>query len=206
MIPWEGPWVDFAVSKFLGRRSGFQIRCEKAKIFRWSRASFKTMTVGVEKQRSLLTTGPGSVCLERPLFLTIDLADLHFTEGLNLASFFSSGPLATGLEGKFSLTRLRVSFSGNGSEDLIRILRCTSDDFSLRGGLALNDKRLTKAHLYLSLASSRLKTLPLPIRSRMSKEKGGWAAMHIVYFQNQLTFSGRRGPIFQAKWQGQGLG
>ena len=206
MIPWEGPWVDFTLSKFLGRRSGFQIRCEKAKIFRWSRASFKTMTVGSEKQHSLLTTGPGSICLGKSALLVIDLEDLQLTEVYRFAGVLSSWPLAKGLEGRVSLKRLRASFSGDCSEGLIRILSCTSDDFSLRGGLAFKNRHITKAHLYLSLAPSRLKKLPRLIRSSFSDEKKGWAGVHIVFYKNQLTFSGRYGPLFQAKWQSPGLG
>ena len=174
-VPLEGPWADFAVSKFLTHQTGLPIRCEKTKIRQWSRVSFLAV---------------------------IDRKDLQLAEVFDAAHVLFSSPIAKGLEGTLSVDQPRIGFSGNHSGGLIHILRCESDGLSVRGGLVLKDKRLIKAHLYLSLAPSRLKKLPSLIQSRLSEVKGGWAAIHMVYYQDQLTLIGHRGPLFQAKWQG----
>ena len=175
VVPVEGPWADFAVSKFLTDRMGLPIRCEKTKIFQWSRISFIAL---------------------------IDRKALRLREALHASSIFSSLPIAEGLEGTLAVDRPLVGFSGNRSGGLVRILRCESDGLSLRGGLELKDKQLVKAHIYFSLSPSRLKKLPLTVRSRLSQVKGGWAAVHIVFYQEQLTLIGRHGPLFQINWQG----
>ena len=174
-VPIGGPWADFAASKFLTHQTGLPVRCKNTKILRWSKVSFLAV---------------------------IDRRDLRLMEVFRAARVLSSSPIANGLEGILSVDQLRVGFSGDRSEGLVRILRCESDGLSVRGGWAFKDARLTKAHLYLSLGPARLKKIPPLIRSRLRAVGGGWAAMHIVLCQNQLTFIGHHGPLFQAKWQG----
>ncbi len=206
VVPFKGPWADFAASKFLSGRIDLPTHLEKVEVFRWSQVSFRTMALDTKNGYPFLVAGPGMIDVGQSRSGLIDLENLRLAEAFHPASLFTSWPIAKGLEGEFLLSRLRVRLSGNRSRGLIRFLQCESDDFSLRGGLVLKDRRITKMHIYLSLASSRLKKIPPQIRSRMSEQRRGWAAVHIVFYQNQLTFVGRHGPLFQAKWQGQGLG
>ncbi|OIO38552.1 MAG: hypothetical protein AUJ71_02710 [Candidatus Omnitrophica bacterium CG1_02_49_16] len=202
VVPLQGPWVDFSISKLLDQKTGFLIHCHKTKIRGWAQVSFDSLSVSAQGQPNLFVTGSGSIDFKKSHLTQVYLEHVRPGGSFCSTGIFSSWPIARGLDGKFLVNQLKAGVTDIHSEGLIRIFRCESDDFRLKGGLILKDQRIARAHFFFSLGPARLKKIPSQIRSRLIAEKEGWAGVHIIYCKNQLTLIGLHGPLFQAKWQG----
>lgn len=206
LIPVRGEWVDWAVSRLLSRYSGLEIRCANAKIIRWSVISFDRIITGRDSKNALFEAVEGEIRREPHSFLVISLKNIRLLQQILKDPALDSLPISKGLQGDFVVRELTVLWSGNSLSGTIHLSECVSDDFNLRGGLKWDNGKLTKAFFYFALPPERSKRIPGSILRRLIPLKNGWLGTRITYFSNKLTLSGRRGPLFQAKWQASSFG
>ncbi len=202
----QGPLVDLVVSKSLSGRTGLSVHSKKTKIFHWSKFFFDSLEIFGNQQKQRIFTGDGTIVFLKPSSMVIDVHNIRLGGPYLSQGLLGSWPASASFKEDLSVRRLVVGLSQNGSEMTVRIFRCESPDFALKGMMGFSGKRLFKAHLYFSLSRSRAQKLPVKIREGLIRQKNGWMAVRIGLFGSELTLSGCHGPLFQAKWQGQALG
>ena len=199
-VPLKGALVDWMLSRYISRQTCLRTHCKNAKIIHWSKVSFQSILLENNLRHPLLMSGKGSLDFGRSRLILINLENLRVLETANVSKFISSLPIAKSLEGGLLLDQFKAGVAEENGERLIKIFQCSTSDFSLRGGLVLYDHRVTKAHFYVSLASSRLKKLPSALRARLYRNKNGWAGAHFVYCGNRMILKGRYGLLLEAAW------
>ena len=199
-IPMRGPWVDWAVSRFLSGKIGLESCCVNARIAAWSEVSFDRMSAGGDSKNVLWDTEKGEIRFGPRPFLAVSVKELRLFRRLLREPFLESLPISRGLQGDVLIRQLTALWSGNHLSGTLHLLECLSDDFGLRGGAKWGNGRLIKAYFYFSLSPEKSKKIPAEISRRMIPLKNGWVGTRIIYSQNELTMSGLRGPLFQAKW------
>ena len=201
VISLRGEWVDSAVSKIMSRQSGFAVNCTKASLALGPKVSFDRLSVGYTEQQQFLESGPGSVTLAGKPFLGVDLQEVHLVHNKESSRLFSFLPISRSLGGDLKVNRLRAGWRGSRSDGFLRLFECDAKNIVLKGGLILKDQQVLKAHFILLLSPERLKKIPKELSRRMIPAKNGWSAVRIIFYQDQITLSGPKGPLFQAEWQ-----
>ena len=201
VISLRGEWVDLAVSKIMSHQSGFAVHCAKAGLTLGPKVSFGRLSAGFTEQQRILESGPGSVTLAGKPFLMVNLQEVHLVHSKDSSRLFSFLPISKSLEGDLKIDRLIVGWKGSRSDGFLRVFECHAKNIILKGGLVLKDRQILKAHLTLSLSPERSKRIPKELFKRMIPEKNGWSAVRIIFYEDRITLSGSKGPLFQAEWQ-----
>ena len=197
----RGGGFDSAVSKVMSHQSGFAVNCAKASLALGPKVSFDRLSVGFTEQQQFLESGPGSVTLSAKAFLGIDLREVRLAHDKESSRLFSFLPISKSLEGNLKVDHLRAAWRGTRSGGFLRLVECDAKNIVLKGGLVLKDQQVLKANFTLLLSPERLKKIPKELSKRMIPAKNGWGAVRIIFYQDRITLSGPKGPLFQAEWQ-----
>src|SRR5258706_14349225 len=135
LLPFRGAWIDRAVSDFLSKKFRFGILCKSTELRHWSKVSFQSMALGFEgSANKFLESGSGQIYRGNTSSWFVQLRDVRPTKNFPGSRFFSSLPIAKGFEGTALVREITASIHGQAADGFIRVFKCQSDDFVLKGG------------------------------------------------------------------------
>ena len=197
-FPLQGPWVDRAVSGILSRDLGLSLNCRKVVVERWRTIHFDSSVVQSLSGRPWLVTGAGKIRYGRET--RVDVQDVllaaDFLKEIPLP-FLSAVPSA---RKTITLKELRLNLTRRQGALTIHLLKCSSNEAVLQGGVRYNGQGLEKANLLAALAEPVFKKFPEAVQSQMIQRQGGWKALRFLLNKNVLTVSGITGPLLKAQW------
>lgn len=201
LVPFEGPWVDRAVSGYLSSKFRADVRMTGSRISRWSSISFSSVSFGKSGGGRWADSGPGEARRVR-FGEAIRVSDLAFSGEIARRFTMLSSLLPDGGRGLWSAREVRAVVTRRRGAQTLHLLRWKSEHFLLRGGIRFLAGKAVKAHALLLFPRPFLESLPGEVRSRLRMRPDGSGELRLTYAGSQIALAGAGGVMLKARWQG----
>ena len=210
----RGAWIDRALSGALSSETGLQVRLYDVRFpERKPAMQFGILSVlDTKKSKVLFVAASGRAVLlsefssgDPAKRFKVRLEDAVIMEDLCRKNPLIDWASRQAFNAPIILKTVGIVFKKIQKRTIIRIISCRSEHLLLKGGLALDGTRITKAHFLVLLPEEKFEKVPKEMRARMIHRKGRWRGVRVMYRDNLFTAAGDSGPFFQAQWNhGQG--